>query len=96
MSEAANYQMPYSLRYLFATLLVYCNPANPKELWQKFESSMAEDFTTVPNIQKKQHSLFSPKSYKRYLTFNGSKYKLIYAHTRKHLSNYIFCHNPRK
>lgn len=52
MSEAANYQMPYSLRYLFATLLVYCNPANPKELWQKFKSSMAEDFTTIPNIQK--------------------------------------------
>ncbi|XP_019233403.1 PREDICTED: uncharacterized protein LOC109214007 [Nicotiana attenuata] len=32
MSEATNYQMPYSLRRLFATLLVYCNPANPTEL----------------------------------------------------------------
>ncbi|KAG5596940.1 hypothetical protein H5410_038172 [Solanum commersonii] len=26
MSEAVSYQMPYSLRRLFATLLVYCNP----------------------------------------------------------------------
>ncbi|XP_059291269.1 uncharacterized protein LOC132044772 isoform X2 [Lycium ferocissimum] len=51
MSEATNYQMPYSLRRLFATLLVYCNPANPKGLWERFESSMSEDFTTTPNIQ---------------------------------------------
>ncbi|XP_059277566.1 uncharacterized protein LOC132031616 [Lycium ferocissimum] len=42
MSEAVTYQMPYSLRGLFATLLVYCNPSNPKELWEKFE-----DFITT-------------------------------------------------
>lgn len=52
MSEAANYQMPYSLRYLFATLLVYCNPANPKELWQKFESSMTEDLQQYQTYKK--------------------------------------------
>ncbi|XP_070001980.1 uncharacterized protein LOC142166103 [Nicotiana tabacum] len=32
--EAACYQMPYSLRRLFATILVYCSPANPRELWE--------------------------------------------------------------
>ncbi|XP_015161034.1 uncharacterized protein [Solanum tuberosum] len=51
MSEAANYQMTYSLRHLFATLLAYCNPANPKELWQKFQCPMSEDFQNIPNIQ---------------------------------------------
>ncbi|XP_070014065.1 uncharacterized protein [Nicotiana sylvestris] len=51
MFEAANYQMPYSLRRLFATLLVYCNPANPRDLWERFESSMSEDFSIIPNIQ---------------------------------------------
>ena len=35
MSEAVSYQMPYSLRRLFATLLVYCNPGNPIDLWKK-------------------------------------------------------------
>ena len=35
MSEAIIYQMPYSLRRLFATLLVYCNPGNPIDLWKK-------------------------------------------------------------
>ncbi|XP_019255092.1 PREDICTED: uncharacterized protein LOC109233676 [Nicotiana attenuata] len=54
MSEAVRYQMPYSLRRLFATLLVYCNPANPKELWDKFEDSMSEDFKIMPNLNKKQ------------------------------------------
>ncbi|XP_075082913.1 uncharacterized protein LOC142166927 [Nicotiana tabacum] len=32
MSEAACYQMPYSLRRLFATILVHCNPDKPREL----------------------------------------------------------------
>ncbi|XP_075099547.1 uncharacterized protein LOC142176314 [Nicotiana tabacum] len=32
MSEAASYQMPYSLRRLFATLLIYYNPTNPRQL----------------------------------------------------------------
>ncbi|XP_060210795.1 uncharacterized protein LOC132637774 [Lycium barbarum] len=38
------YQMPYSLRRLFATLLVYCNPTNPRDLWEQFEESMSEDY----------------------------------------------------
>ncbi|KAF3614012.1 hypothetical protein T459_07050 [Capsicum annuum] len=32
MSEAVGYQMPSSLRHLFAVLLTYCNPNNSKEL----------------------------------------------------------------
>ncbi|XP_075092424.1 uncharacterized protein LOC142172656 [Nicotiana tabacum] len=40
MLEAACYQMPYSLRRLFATILVYCSPDNPRELWEQFEDSM--------------------------------------------------------
>ncbi|XP_019238957.1 PREDICTED: uncharacterized protein LOC109219012 [Nicotiana attenuata] len=54
MSEAVRYQMPYSLRRLFATLLVYCNPANPKELWNRFEDSMSEDFKILPHLNEKQ------------------------------------------
>ncbi|XP_075083234.1 uncharacterized protein LOC142166986 [Nicotiana tabacum] len=45
MSEAASYQMPYSLRRLFATLLIYCNPTNPRQLWEQFEEHMSEDYT---------------------------------------------------
>ncbi|KAG5600731.1 hypothetical protein H5410_032101 [Solanum commersonii] len=52
MSEAVSYQMPYSLRRLFATLLVYCNPGNPKDLWNKYEDSMSEDFKIISNVTK--------------------------------------------
>jgi hypothetical protein len=30
LEEASSYQMPYSLRRLFATILVFYNPMNPK------------------------------------------------------------------
>ncbi|KAG5591725.1 hypothetical protein H5410_042239 [Solanum commersonii] len=53
MSEAVSYQMPYSLRRLFATLLVYCNPGNPQDLWKKYEDSMSEDFKIISTITKK-------------------------------------------
>ena len=47
LQEASHYQMPQSLRRLFATILVYCNPSNPKMLWEKFEDAMCEDYKCV-------------------------------------------------
>ncbi|KAG5593142.1 hypothetical protein H5410_043656 [Solanum commersonii] len=49
MFEAASYQMPSNLRQLFAMLLIYCNPTNPRELWEIFESPMFEDFKKSSN-----------------------------------------------
>jgi len=54
MLEAVSYQMPYSLRRLFATLLVYCNPSNPKELWEMFEDSLSEDLKSFSNTEPKK------------------------------------------
>ncbi|KAG7985545.1 hypothetical protein I3843_03G030800 [Carya illinoinensis] len=45
--EASLYQMPFSLRRLFATILVYCNPTNPRDLWERFEQDMSADFQLV-------------------------------------------------
>jgi hypothetical protein len=33
MQEAFTFQMPKELRQLFATILIFGNPANPKALW---------------------------------------------------------------
>ncbi|XP_027120568.1 uncharacterized protein [Coffea arabica] len=44
LEEAAGFQMPSSLRFLFATLLLCCSPANPHFLWEKFEAEMSRDF----------------------------------------------------
>ncbi|XP_062075423.1 uncharacterized protein LOC133779481 [Humulus lupulus] len=41
---ASLYQMPSSLRRLFAKILVYCNPTNPRDLWERFEEDMSIDF----------------------------------------------------
>ncbi|XP_035540203.1 uncharacterized protein LOC109004666 [Juglans regia] len=47
LHEASLYQMPSSLRRLFATILVYCNPTNPRELWERFEQDMSIDFRST-------------------------------------------------
>jgi hypothetical protein len=44
LSETIIYEMPTSLRRLFATLLILCNPNNPKLLWNKFKSYMIDDY----------------------------------------------------
>ncbi|XP_071917137.1 uncharacterized protein [Coffea arabica] len=44
LEEAVAFQMPSSLRLLFATLLVYCSPTNPKMLWEKFEPDFSRDY----------------------------------------------------
>ena len=40
----------YSLRRLFATILVYYNPSNPKLLWNKFEQVMSKDFRQLNGV----------------------------------------------
>ncbi|KAL2512220.1 ATP-dependent DNA helicase [Abeliophyllum distichum] len=37
LQEASVYQMPSSLRRLFATILAYCTPNDPVNLWNKFK-----------------------------------------------------------
>ncbi|KAG5577425.1 hypothetical protein H5410_057559 [Solanum commersonii] len=54
MFEVASYQMPHSLRRLFATLLVYCAPVNPRKLWEQFEDSMVEDYKMLQTIERKK------------------------------------------
>lgn len=41
LDEASTYQMPFTLCRLFATLLAFCEPNDPKMLWDKFEKAMS-------------------------------------------------------
>ncbi|KAK9160952.1 hypothetical protein Syun_007293 [Stephania yunnanensis] len=36
--------MPYNLRSLFVTILVYCHRTNLNELWEEFKEKTCEDF----------------------------------------------------
>ncbi|XP_027108916.2 uncharacterized protein [Coffea arabica] len=44
LDEAATFQMPSSLRSLFAVMLAFCSPSNPKHLWEKYETELSRDY----------------------------------------------------
>jgi len=44
LSESTVFQMPCALRRLFATIMVFCECANVRSLWDKHFESMAEDY----------------------------------------------------
>ncbi|KAG6650801.1 hypothetical protein CIPAW_06G067600 [Carya illinoinensis] len=50
-TEVSLYQMPSNLRQLFATILIYCNPTNPRYLWEHFEQDMSSDFQLTEDSQ---------------------------------------------
>lgn len=53
LTEATLYQMPVALRQLFSTILVYCEPTNPRQLWNKFYVPLSEDFMNIEGIDEK-------------------------------------------
>ncbi|AQK68964.1 hypothetical protein ZEAMMB73_Zm00001d015454 [Zea mays] len=53
LNEAAIYQMPSALRRLFATILVYCEPNDVAEFWQRHLDSMSKDYHR--STQSKTH-----------------------------------------
>lgn len=52
MQEGSAYRMPNSLRQLFCTILAYCSPTNPKELFLQFEDELTEDFVKIRKLSK--------------------------------------------
>lgn len=56
LAEAVLFQMPYSLLTLFALLLVYGIAGDPQRLWDKYYSSMSEDFSR-PSLLTEEHIL---------------------------------------
>ena len=47
LNEAVTFQMPYALRRMFATIMVFCEYTNIRTLWEKHFDSMAEDYRHV-------------------------------------------------
>ena len=44
LTESATFQMPYALRRLFATILVFCEVTKIRSLWEKHLEAMSEDY----------------------------------------------------
>ncbi|KAL5583490.1 hypothetical protein UlMin_015932 [Ulmus minor] len=47
LEEASLYEMPYTLRRLFVTILAFYEPNDPKKLWEKFNIPMSEDYSQL-------------------------------------------------
>lgn len=61
LEEACIYQMPISLRNLFCTVLSYCSPVNPRQLFLTFEDAMSDDYINLQRMSKIQarHALLT-------------------------------------
>ena len=54
LSEAVSSFMPYQIRTLFVTILVFCEPLTPLDLWSKYKHSMGEDILQkLSNVWKR-------------------------------------------
>ncbi|KAL5555788.1 hypothetical protein UlMin_038024 [Ulmus minor] len=47
LEEASLYEMAYTLRRLFVTILAFCEPNDSKKLWEKFHIAMSEDYSQL-------------------------------------------------
>ena len=43
LAEATEWMMPYAMRRLFATILVFCEPSDVFGLWEKHKEAISED-----------------------------------------------------
>ncbi|KAK9100769.1 hypothetical protein Scep_024199 [Stephania cephalantha] len=61
LEEASAYQMPFTLRRLFSTILLHCDPENPRHLCEKFRSELCLGFERLQlsvietNLRALQH-----------------------------------------
>ncbi|XP_071713014.1 uncharacterized protein [Rutidosis leptorrhynchoides] len=53
LQEASVFRMPYELRRLLATILIYSCPNNPQKLWLSFENHFVEDFITCHHMTRR-------------------------------------------
>nr|XP_027096174.1 uncharacterized protein LOC113716072 [Coffea arabica] len=80
LEEAALYHMPYSLRRLFSTLLVYFPPSDSKSLWLKFKDSMGEDYKRTTTLSTSQIELLVLHEISKFLNSMGKNinmYQLV-------------------
>ncbi|GAU51549.1 hypothetical protein TSUD_414120 [Trifolium subterraneum] len=48
--NASCVRLPYAIRRLFATILIFCEPTDVRSLWNEFFTHMTEDYQTNNNV----------------------------------------------
>lgn len=75
LDAAVTVQMPHALRRLFVTLLIFCQPPNPKELWDKYYPSLSEDYRYANNGEEAKILLLTCEDIERLLEAMGKTLK---------------------
>ncbi|KAF1755900.1 hypothetical protein GCK72_012353 [Caenorhabditis remanei] len=57
LTEIAGYESPIESRRMFASILLHCAPANPKDLWDSHWETLVSNKTSWSDSQKKAHAL---------------------------------------
>lgn len=57
LNEASLSASPKQLRFLFSTVLIFCNPQNCRQLWDEFYTSMSEDAVATDEAVKLQKTI---------------------------------------
>jgi len=81
LDEAASYEMPSDLRQTFATMLLFCNPTNPKALFDKFEDKLTDDFKRAKSPSPNKANLRGMAAYdiNEILEQYGSSFSIFIA-----------------
>ncbi|XP_058789100.1 uncharacterized protein LOC131663051 [Phymastichus coffea] len=45
LSEGVKWMMPQRFRFLFARILIHCQPVLPEKLWETYQDALSEDFS---------------------------------------------------
>ncbi|KAI5390569.1 hypothetical protein KIW84_075757 [Lathyrus oleraceus] len=71
--EATSFRMPYALRRLSVTILIFCEPTDVRGLWNEFFTHMVEDYRTTNNVVESNLTNMLLKDLNELLNLHGKK-----------------------
>ncbi|KAI5402370.1 hypothetical protein KIW84_050113 [Lathyrus oleraceus] len=71
--ETTSIRMPYALRRLFVTILIFCEPTDVRGLWNEFFTHMVEDYQTANNVVESNLTNMLLKDLNELLNLHGKK-----------------------
>ncbi|KAI5423335.1 hypothetical protein KIW84_046347 [Lathyrus oleraceus] len=71
--EAMSLRMPYALRRLLVTILIFCEPTDVRGLWKEFFTHMVEDYQTANNVVESDLTNMLFKDLNELLNLHGKK-----------------------
>ncbi|XP_021755611.1 uncharacterized protein LOC110720849 isoform X4 [Chenopodium quinoa] len=71
LAEATEIQLPGALCRLFATVLIFCQPSDPAELWRKYYPALSEDFAQKYSGAESKIKILTVRSVEQHLEAMG-------------------------